>query len=226
MFAVIKTGGKQYRVTAEDKITVMTLAGAPGDRVVFDEVLLVTKAEGSTALGAPFVGGAHVTGEIVEQTRGPKVIAFKKRRRKNSRRKRGHRQDLTVVRITDIVVGDPGHSAKPAAIPARTAAKTGVATARTASGVLKAGEAALDTAEDIELIGGIGATYAKTLRELGITSWRQIATWTAEDVARVDAQIGGHGRIVREEWVEQARELLAGKPPRAKIDREHAKHRD
>jgi large subunit ribosomal protein L21 len=105
MFAVIKTGGKQYKVTAEDRITVMTLAGAPGDRVVFDEVLLLSRAEGATECGAPFITGASVAGEIVEQTRGPKVIAFKKRRRQNSKRKRGHRQDLTVVRITDIVVG-------------------------------------------------------------------------------------------------------------------------
>jgi len=110
MFAVIKTGGKQYRVTAEDRITVMTVAGAPGDRVVFDEVLLLSRADGPTEFGAPFVVGASVAGEIVEQTRGPKVIAFKKRRRQNSKRKRGHRQDLTVVRITDIVVGG---SAKP-----------------------------------------------------------------------------------------------------------------
>lgn len=101
MFAVIKTGGKQYRVAAEDKITVMTIAGNPGDAVTFSDVLAVTK-DGQTQVGAPFVAGATVTGEIVEQTRGPKVIAFKKRRRKHSERKRGHRQDLTVVKITGV----------------------------------------------------------------------------------------------------------------------------
>lgn len=101
MFAVIKTGGKQYRVAAEDKITVMTVAGNPGDAVTFDEVLAVSN-DGKTQVGAPFVAGAKVTGEIVEQTRGPKVIAFKKRRRKHSERKRGHRQDLTIVRITGV----------------------------------------------------------------------------------------------------------------------------
>ena len=88
MFAVIKTGGKQYRVAANDEIRVMTLAGeADGDNI---------------QVGAPIVAGATVLGEIVAQARGPKVIAFKKRRRKNSKRKRGHRQDLTVVRITQI----------------------------------------------------------------------------------------------------------------------------
>ena len=102
MFAVIKTGGKQYSVAAEDTITVMTLAGAPGDRVTFGEVMMLV-GEAGTKLGAPFLEGVSVTGEIVAHERGPKVIAFKKRRRQNSKRKRGHRQDLTTVRITELV---------------------------------------------------------------------------------------------------------------------------
>jgi large subunit ribosomal protein L21 len=104
MFAVIKTGGKQYRVAAEDEITVMSISGEPGDAVSFNDVMMLSK-EGVTEIGAPYLGGVSVAGTIVEQARGPKVIAFKKRRRKNSRRKRGHRQDLTIVRITEIVVG-------------------------------------------------------------------------------------------------------------------------
>lgn len=104
MFAVIKTGGKQYKVAAEDKITVMTLPGEAGAAVTFNEVLALFDGE-TSHVGAPHVAGASVTAEIVEQTRGPKVIAFKKRRRKNSKRKRGHRQDLTVVRITSIQAG-------------------------------------------------------------------------------------------------------------------------
>ena len=104
MFAVIKTGGKQYRVAAEDRISVMTVAGEPGDKVALGEVLMVVDGD-KTTLGAPFIGGASVSAEIVEHTRGPKVIAFKKRRRKNSKRKRGHRQDLTVLRITEIATG-------------------------------------------------------------------------------------------------------------------------
>ncbi len=104
MFAVIKTGGKQYSVAADDTITVMTLVGAPGDVVTFDNVLLLG-GEGEPALGAPFIEGASVAGEIVAQKRGPKVIAFKKRRRQNSKRKRGHRQDLTLVRITEVLTG-------------------------------------------------------------------------------------------------------------------------
>ena len=102
MFAVIKTGGKQYKVAAEDKITVMSLEGEAGAKVTFSEVLALFDGEASE-LGAPMVAGASVVGEIVEQTRGPKVIAFKKRRRKNSKRKRGHKQDLTVVKILEVV---------------------------------------------------------------------------------------------------------------------------
>ncbi|MGD9657309.1 MAG: 50S ribosomal protein L21 [Methylocystis sp.] len=100
MFAVIKTGGKQYSVAAGDVITVMALDGAPGDAVTFDEVLML--GGDSPKIGAPTVAGAKVSGEIAEQTRSAKSIAFKKRRRQNSKRKRGHRQDLTLVKITAI----------------------------------------------------------------------------------------------------------------------------
>jgi large subunit ribosomal protein L21 len=102
MFAVIKTGGKQYKVAAENEITVMSLEGEAGAKVTFAEVLALFDGE-ATQIGAPFVAGATVVGEIVEQTRGAKVIAFKKRRRKNSKRKRGHKQDLTIVKILEIL---------------------------------------------------------------------------------------------------------------------------
>lgn len=112
MFAVIKAGGKQYKVAADDKITVMALEGEAGAQVTFAEVLALFDGEKSD-IGAPRVAGASVAGEIVEQTRGPKVIAFKKRRRKNSRRKHGHKQDLTIVKITQVVPA--GAKAAPAA---------------------------------------------------------------------------------------------------------------
>jgi large subunit ribosomal protein L21 len=104
MFAVIKTGGKQYTVAADKQITVMSLPGEAGSKVVFDQVLALFDDE-ANQVGAPLVTGASVVAEIVEQTRGPKVIAFKKRRRKNSKRKRGHKQDLTIVRVTEILDG-------------------------------------------------------------------------------------------------------------------------
>ncbi len=103
MFAVIKTGGKQYRVTAKDLLKVEKVDGDPGQTIKFSEVLMV--GGDTVTIGTPTVTGASVAAEVVEQGRGPKVIAFKKRRRKNSRRKRGHRQELTTVRITEILTG-------------------------------------------------------------------------------------------------------------------------
>jgi large subunit ribosomal protein L21 len=100
MFAVIKTGGKQYRVAANDLLTVGKVAGSPGDIVTFPVMML---GGDKPSIGAPLVAGAAVAAEVVEQRRGAKIIAFKKRRRQNSRRKRGHRQEYTVVRVTEIL---------------------------------------------------------------------------------------------------------------------------
>jgi len=101
MYAVIKTGGKQYRVAENDVVTVERLEGAAGDKLVLDQVLAVgTGAD--IKIGTPLIAGATVTAELVKQARGDKVIIFKKRRRQNSRRKNGHRQDLTVLKITGI----------------------------------------------------------------------------------------------------------------------------
>jgi large subunit ribosomal protein L21 len=102
MFAVIKTGGKQYRVAANDVLTIEKLEVTAGESIEFTEVLMVGVGADAT-IGAPFVEGAVVTAEVVEHGRAKKVIAFKKRRRQNSKRSRGHRQHHTVVRITDIV---------------------------------------------------------------------------------------------------------------------------
>jgi large subunit ribosomal protein L21 len=101
MFAVIKTGGKQYRVAAQDVIKVDKIRGEPGEVVQFAEVLLL--GGDNINIGAPTMQGASVAAEVLEQGRGPKIIAFKKRRRKNSRRKRGHRQEFTLVRVTEIL---------------------------------------------------------------------------------------------------------------------------
>ena len=101
MFAVFKTGGKQYRVAAEDVLKVAKLKGERGEIVEFGEVLVV--GGDSVTLGAPTVAGATVAAEVLDQARGPKIIAFKKRRRKNSRRKRGFREEFTLIRITEIL---------------------------------------------------------------------------------------------------------------------------
>ena len=104
MFAVIKTGGKQYRVAKDDVIVVEKVEGDAGSGVTFGDVLMVADG-GSVSIGAPTVSGASVVGELVEQRRGEKVKVFKKRRRSTYRRKLGHRQSESVVRITAITPG-------------------------------------------------------------------------------------------------------------------------
>jgi large subunit ribosomal protein L21 len=143
MFAVFKTGGKQYRVAAEDVLKVDKVKGDPGEIVEFGEVLVV--GGDSVTLGAPTIAGATVAAEVLDQARGPKIIAFKKRRRKNSRRKRGHRQEFTLVRITEILTdgNKPSKTAPPrpkrAPAPARETQDEGEAgTAEAASGASEA----------------------------------------------------------------------------------------
>jgi large subunit ribosomal protein L21 len=102
MFAVVKSGGKQYRVAKDDIITVERLAGEPGATIELTDVLMVGEGA-SVTLGTPTVAGAMVAAEVVEQDRGPKIIVFRKRRRQNFRRRRGHRQDLTILKVTEIL---------------------------------------------------------------------------------------------------------------------------
>ncbi|MGH7113533.1 MAG: 50S ribosomal protein L21 [Stellaceae bacterium] len=101
MFAVIRTGGKQYKVAKDDLVTVEKLAGQPGEVIDFDQVLMIGDGA-EIATGAPLVAGAAVSATVVEQSRAAKIIVFKKKRRQNYRRKRGHRQYQTVLRITEI----------------------------------------------------------------------------------------------------------------------------
>jgi large subunit ribosomal protein L21 len=117
MFAVLKTGGKQYKVAKNDIIEIERLPGEAGETIVFDQILMVGDGASATA-GAPLIAGASVAGTLLEQAKGDKVIVFKKRRRHNYRRKRGHRQELSVVRIDEILTD----GAKPTAKPAEAAA--------------------------------------------------------------------------------------------------------
>jgi large subunit ribosomal protein L21 len=109
MFAVIRTGGKQYRVAPNDLLKVEKLPGEAGETITFSEVLAVGSAAGGTTLGAPLVLGATVTATVIAQDRLDKIIIFKKRRRQNSRRKNGHRQHVTVLRVAGITAD--GHHA-------------------------------------------------------------------------------------------------------------------
>lgn len=128
MFAVIKTGGRQYRVVPEDVLEIGKIAGDIGTIVQLDNVLVL--GGDTPVLGTPTVAGATVAAEVLDHKRGPKVIAFKKRRRKNSKRKRGYRDEITVLRITEILadgkkptVGPRPKREKAAAKPAEAAAE-------------------------------------------------------------------------------------------------------
>ncbi len=218
-YAVIKTGGKQYRVAPDDVIVVEKLADAEGAaleagaEVVFSDVLMV----GGDALtvGAPLVDGAAVTGEVVEQRRGDKITIVKRRPRNTYRRKMGHRQSETVVRIT-------GVSADGAPTPKKSKSKAKAKPAAPAAdeaAAVRFLDAPDGEPDDLSLIGGVGEKLATKLNDLGIFHYRQIAAFTADDVARVDAVLNFKGRIEREDWIGQATELMAGGAPRAAVDK-------
>ena len=205
MFAVIKTGGKQYRVAAEDVIEVERTGAAEGDIIEFPVLML--GGEGNVEVGTPTIEGATVAAQVTELTRGPKIIIFKKKRRKHYRRKNGHRQDLMTVQITEILTG----GAKPSKKAAAPAPKKDEAPAAAA-------EAPAGVKDDVEIIGGVGPALKKKLASAGITTLTQVAAMSADEMAKLDEELKLGGRTEREEWIEQARELLAGKPARAKVD--------
>lgn len=122
MFAVVKTGGKQYRVAKDDVIRVEKLSAEPGEKVALSDVLMIDDG-GTKTVGAPLIEGAAVEAEVVEQMRADKIIVFKKKRRQNYRRKNGHRQHLTVLKITDILASGAAKPAKKASAKKASAKK-------------------------------------------------------------------------------------------------------
>lgn len=198
MYAVVKTGGKQYRVSKDDILRVERLSGEAGDTITLDEVLMVGEG-GDITVGAPTVSGASVAAEIVEQMRDKKIIVFKKRRRQNYRRKKGHRQHLTVLKVTDILTG--GAKPKPAAKKAAP---------KKAEAEEAAAAPAVEGADDLKKLSGVGPVLEKKLIEAGVTSFAQIASWTEKEIAEFDEKLSFKGRIEREGWVDQAKELAKG----------------
>jgi large subunit ribosomal protein L21 len=232
MFAVIKTGGKQYRVAANDLLKIEKLEANVGDIVEIGSVLAHGEGENVT-FGAPFVDGALVTAEVVEQGKNRTVIAFKKRRRQNSRRKIGHRQLLTTVRIAEILLGGAKPSKKAAAkVEAKAPeAKADVAPEAKAEAAPKeakakkeakaeaAPKAEAETAvaaplfkapkgepDDLTVIKGIGPVAAKDLNEQGIITFAQLAKLTDKDVAKIDEHMPFSADQIKD-WREQAKEL-------------------
>lgn len=197
MFAVLKTGGKQYKVQSGDVLRVEKLAAEAGETVQFNEILMV-----GAQVGAPTVDGAAVQAEVLDQIKGPKTINFVKRRRKHSsKHTKGHRQQLTVLRITDILEAGGDKSGVKAAVGAGSvatvAAPAAKATPAKAEAKAEAPAAAAD-ADDLTKINGVGPAAAKKLAEAGITTFAQLAAVDADTF---------EGAKVKPEWVEQAKEL-------------------
>ncbi|MFC3616571.1 50S ribosomal protein L21 [Lutimaribacter marinistellae] len=202
MFAVLKTGGKQYKVQPGDMLRVEKLAADAGETVQFNDVLMV--GGDSPVVGSPLVSGAAVQAEVVDQVKGDKVIKFVKRRRKHSsKRTVGHRQKLTLVKITEILSSGAENSGVKAAIGAGSVADAPASSAK-ADAPKAAAPAANDAADDLTKLTGVGPAAATKLNDAGITTFAQLAALSDEQIAAIDAI------KVKPEWVEQAKELAQG----------------
>ena len=190
MYAVIESGGKQYRVAVGDRVKVESLAAEPGAVVSLGEVLMVVDGD-AVSVGTPRLD-SRVEATVVGHGRGEKLRILKFRRRKNSRTHAGHRQNYTELEITSI----GGAAAKPATKSSAAAAAPEKAAEPPEGG------------DDLTRINGIGQVIAEKLNKLGISTLAQIAEMEPEDVERVNEQLNFKGRIERENWIEQARELV------------------
>jgi large subunit ribosomal protein L21 len=212
MFAVMKTGGKQYKVQSGDTLRVEKLAADAGETVQFNEILMV--GGDTVVVGAPLVDGAAVQAEVVDQIKGEKVINFVKRRRKHSsKRTVGHRQQLTLLRVTDILASGADKTGVKAAVGAGSVSEAAVAAAAPKKAEKAAPKAEVPAAaagaDDLKQLSGVGPALEKKLHEAGITSFAQIAAWTDADVEEFGEKLSFKGRIEREGWIEQAKELAS-----------------
>ncbi|PWE18525.1 50S ribosomal protein L21 [Marinicauda salina] len=231
MYAVIKTGGKQYKVAEGDKLRIEKVDGAPGDVVAFDEVLMLGDDKGGVTVGDPLVKGAQVMGELVDVRKAGKVVVFKKRRRQNYRRKKGHRQWEALVAISEIVA--PGSKAKtkasakpkaetktaekaekPAAAkkaaPKKTAEKAEPAAAKdaTKSAPTPAASKKAAAGDDLKKLTGVGPALEKKMVEAGVTSFAQIAGWKAADLDKYDELVPGlKAKAEKGDWIAEAKKL-------------------
>ena len=216
MFAVMKTGGKQYKVQEGDVLRVEKLAAQAGETVQFNDILML--GGDSPVVGAPMVSGAAVQAMVIDQIKGEKLIHYVKRRRKHSsQRKKGHRQQLTLLRITDILDSGADASGVKAAVGAGSmtaedapaeAPKPAAPKAEPKPAPVEA--AAPAGADDLKKLSGVGPALEKKLHANGVTSFAQIAAWSPEDVADMDEKLSFKGRIERDGWIEQATKLAAG----------------
>ncbi|MCR9268998.1 MAG: 50S ribosomal protein L21 [Hyphomonadaceae bacterium] len=226
MFAVIKTGGKQYKVAEGDEIVIEKLAADAGDSVTFEDVLMLGDDKKVT-IGEPVVAGASVVGTVAEQRKGAKVLIMKKRQRNTYRRKKGHRQLETVVTIESILADGKKAPAKKKAAPkkeeapkkeaapkaeakAPAAKKEAAEKKPAAKKAAPKKEAAPAKADDLTKMKGLGKVFAGKLEAEGITTFAQIAKMKKADIEALEEKIGAAGKFESNDWVAQAKELAKG----------------
>lgn len=223
MFAVLKTGGKQYKVRSGDVLQVEKLAADAGETVQFNEILMI--GGDSPVVGAPLVADAGVQAEVLDQIKGVKTINYVRRRRKHSsKRTKGHRQKLTLVKITEILAKGAEKSGVKAALGGTTSPAVVEAAPKKASSAKKAAPAkaaaapsekakvapakASEGSDDLKRLSGVGPALEKKLHAAGVTTFAQIAAWGEADIAEFDEKLSFKGRIEREGWVEQAQQIV------------------
>ena len=233
MFAVLKTGGKQYRVQSGDVLRVERIAAQAGETVQFNEILML--GGDAPVIGTPTVAGAGVQAEVIDQIKADKVIHYVKRRRKHSsQRTKGHRQKLTLVRVTDILASGADDTGIKAAIGTGSVSGFAIEAAAPAKPVkapkaAKAPKAEADVAiegtkpanllteardgkaDDLKKISGVGPKLEGLLNQNGVFHFDQIAAWTPAEIAYMDDQLSFKGRIERDDWIDQAKQFASEK---------------
>ena len=226
MYAVVETGGKQYRVAVGDKLMVEKLDVEEGANIELDRVLMVCN-DGDVEVGTPVLDGTAVAAKVLKQGRGEKIKVFKFKRRKKYRKTQGHRQAFTQLEILSIggstsAAEDSTSAAegstsaaegstsaaegsKPAAKKAKAEAKP--AAEKKAAPKKAAAKKAATEGDKLTEINGIGPVIEQKLKDLGVTTFAHIAAFTEEQITEVDGKLNFKGRIDREEWVAQAKKL-------------------
>jgi len=236
MYAVIKTGGKQYRVSPGDTLRVESLDADQGASIDIDQVLMVGEG-GDVSIGSPLLSDAKVSAKVLSHGRGDKVRIVKFKRRKHHRKQMGHRQNYTEIEITSVngvtAPAEKKAAGKPAAAESKDDAKAAVATGKPNEGTQSsdntataAAGAAVSTAaagtalkfldapngepDDLKKILGIGSVLEEKLHEMGVYHYSQIAEFSASDIENINTHLNFPGRIERDEWIPQAKELTQG----------------
>jgi large subunit ribosomal protein L21 len=229
MYAIIKSGGKQYKVTVGQKLKLENLDAEEGSKISLDEVLMIADGD-KVEVGNPLTGKS-VQAEVVAHGRRKKVKILKFRRRQNSRTRMGHRQGYTEIEITGIggsavtkkaapkktAAKAPAKSAPKAADEAATKTKPAAAKSKPVATKAKPKAAAVkkvaakaSSTDDLKLLSGVGPALEKKLLAAGVTSFEQIAAWKKADIEEFDEKLSFKGRIEREDWVKQAKALAKG----------------